>query len=190
VRLFVAAQIPQELRARLGRLQDVLRSLPLPVRWTRPEGVHLTLRFLGEVGIERLELIAAVLRPVAGSQPPLALEAVGVGTFPQNAVSPRVIWVGIRGEAEAAVRLQGSIDGGLETIGFAREERPFRPHLTLGRARGPARGSCRPILERYSSERLGSFRVGDIVLFESRLSPEGPSYRPIERFPLGGESER
>ena len=189
MRLFVAAEIPKELRERLGRLQEVLRSLPLSVRWTSPQGVHFTLRFLGEVGIERLEMIAAVLRPVAASQPPLSLEAGGVGTFPEKGVNPRVIWAGIRGEVEAAVRLQDSIDGGLETIGLAREERPFRPHLTLGRARGPARGPCRPILERYVSEQLGSFRVGDIVLFESRLSPEGPSYRPIERFPLGGEAE-
>ncbi len=189
MRLFVAVDLPEDLRARLGGLQDELRPIPLPVRWVRPQGIHLTLKFLGEVAQERAPAIGEALRAVAGEHAPFTLSVAGVGVFPELG-APRVIWVGLGGDLPAAGRLQDAIDAALLRLGFAREKRPFRPHLTLGRVKGAGRGDWRPLLRRHAEASLGSFEAPECVLFESKLDSAGASYSPIGRFPLsasGGE---
>ncbi len=184
MRLFVAADLPRELRGRLGAIQEALRPIPLPVRWVRPEGIHLTFKFLGEVPEARREAIETALKSAAAVGPhPLALEAAGVGTFPGTG-RPRVIWMGIRGSIEEASRVQRAIDGALEAIGYPSEERDFRPHLTLGRVKGPGRGDWKAFLAGFAETPAGTFEVRTIVLFESRLDPGGATYLPLAAFPL------
>jgi 2'-5' RNA ligase len=184
VRLFVAAEVPDGVRARLADSQRRLREMPLPLRWARPEGIHLTLFFLGEAAPERVGAIVDAIGPVAASAAPFTLEAHGVDTFPAHG-RPRVILFGLRGDLEAAARLKAAIDRALEAIGFRPDDRPFRPHLTLARVKEGRAGDWKTFLAREKETDGGRFEVDHLVLFESLLGPGGSRYRAAREFPLG-----
>jgi len=186
VRLFVAADLPDAVRARLGESRTGLAALPFDVRWTRPDGIHLTFTFLGEVPDDRVEGIRAALRASGcGGMGPVALSAHGVGVFPGRG-RPRVIWVGVTGDLAAALRVKRAIDAALAPLGVTPEERPFTPHLTIGRVTGGPGGDGNAILERYARDDFGAFEMRAFVLYESQLGPGGARYRAIESFALGG----
>jgi len=187
VRVFVAIDLPPETRARLETLLADLRHMPLRIGWARPEGIHLTLRFLGEVPEGSLEVIAGALERAARAQAPFSLEVAGVGTFPVRG-APRVLWAGVGGETGPMATLKRTIEKNLEAAGFAPDDRGFQPHLTLGRVKGPGRGDWRSIMTLHAEERFGSFEVREIVLFESQLTPAGALYRALRRFPLRGSA--
>jgi 2'-5' RNA ligase len=185
VRLFIAADLPAAVRARLGEAQRSLAALPFDVRWTRPDGIHLTFTFLGEVPADRADGIRAALRTSGcRGMAPVALAARGVGVFPDRG-RPRVIWAGIVGEVEAAGRVKRTIDEALVPLGVTPEERPFRPHLTLGRVTGGRAGEWRGILERHAQDEFGAFEMRACVLFESQPGPGGARYRAVESVPFG-----
>ena len=184
MRLFVAADLPAGVRARLAEIQERLRRAALPVRWVRPEGIHLTFRFLGEVPATRRTEIEGALRGPARDGAPFRLQAAGLGLFPESG-APRVLWIGVGGDLEPVGALQRAIEAAIEPLGFAPEKRPFHPHLTLGRVKGPGRGDWRNDLRGLSSGDAGGFEVREYVLFESRLGPEGAVYAALARFPLG-----
>jgi 2'-5' RNA ligase len=178
MRLFVAAVLPDELRRALEALQARLASLPLPVRWSHPETMHLTFAFLGETSEAVAERIpAAVAAAVAQGPAPFRLEARGCGTFPGHG-RPRVVWVGLQGDIDAAVRLKRVVDTALEPIGFRPEDRPFRPHLTLGRVAEGRMGNWREPLAAESETAIGSLDVRALTLFESRLGSDRARHVP------------
>lgn len=183
MRLFVAADLPEDLRRRLAAIQADLRDIALPVRWVRPEGIHLTFKFLGQVQGGRLAEIERVLEGAGRGLASFRLQADGIGVFPERG-NPRVLWVGVGGDLEAASRLRDAIERALGGIGFPPEDRDFRPHLTLGRVRGRAKGEWRPVLERAAREAAGGFEVQDYVLFESRHDRSGAVYLPLRRYRL------
>lgn len=186
MRLFVAADLPDAVRARLGAAQRDLAALPFEVRWTRPEGIHLTFTFLGEVPAEGVDGIRAALRSSGcRDRAPVALAARGVGVFPDRG-RPRVVWAGVIGDLESAHGVKRAIDEALAPLGRAPEERPFRPHLTLGRIAGAQSGDWRGILERHAQDDFGAFEMRACVLFESHLGSGGARYRAIESVALGG----
>jgi 2'-5' RNA ligase len=185
VRLFVAAALPDEVRARLGAAQAALARLPLDVRWTRPEGIHLTFTFIGEVPAERVDPIRRALRESCGGLSPAALAARGVGVFPDRG-RPRVIWAGVVGDLEAAGRVKNAVDAALAPLGVVAEARPFRPHLTLGRVTGSRGGDWRVAIDPHAGDEFGVFAVEACVLFESRLLPGGARYQALETVPLAG----
>jgi 2'-5' RNA ligase len=187
MRLFVAAELPAELRRRLGEVQRDLKDLPLSVRWVRPEAMHLTFVFLGEVAASRREAIEQALAQPDGAAAVDAfrLTVRGLGTFPGGG-RPRVIWAGLEGDRDAAERLKDRLQGVLAPLGFPAESRAFKPHLTLGRVvevRGSAAG--RGALDPFAGAELGSFEVASCILFESRLLPGGAQYTALRGFPLG-----
>ena len=185
MRLFVAADLPADLRARLATLQRDLRVLRSEVRWVGPEGIHLTFAFLGEVAADRMTAVQEALAAAAGEAPaPFRLRAAGVGVFPVRGPL-RVVWVGIGGDRAAAARLEQVLAQHLASCGFVREEREFSPHLTLGRVRQERGRGDRSLLERHRSVDLGEFPVDEIILFESRLGPQGARYEALARYPLG-----
>ena len=184
MRLFVAAELPDDLRRRLVAVQETLARAPLPVRWVRPDGIHLTLKFLGEASDSRLKEIRTVLGEAGRYVVPFSLEAAGATAFPDRG-APRLIWVEIRGDVAAARRLASDIDAATARIGFPSETREFRAHLTLGRVKGQERGDWRSILEPIAARATGGFEVTEYVLFSSRTGPGGSVYTPIERFALG-----
>ena len=186
MRLFIAADLPATVRARLGEAQTRLAALPLDVRWTRPDGIHLTFTFLGEVPADRVDGIRAALQASGcRGMAPVALAARGVGVFPDRG-RPRVIWAGVVGDLESARRVKRAIDGALAPVGVAAEERPFQPHLTLGRVSGGGGGDWRGILERHARDDFGAFEMRACVLFESHPGPGGARYRAIESVAFGG----
>lgn len=178
VRSFVAIELAPELRAALGELQARLRPRLGAVRLVRPEGIHLTLRFLGQAAPSQLAALRAALAPAAAACPPVEARVAGAGTFPDRG-SPRVLWVGLE-LPEPLLLLQGACERAARAAGFAPELRPFRAHLTLGRwrERGP-----HPELPEVD---LGKTPLSTLVLFRSELRQEGASYTALARFPLGG----
>jgi len=186
VRLFVAADLPTDLRGRLESLQRELREAPLPVRWARPDGIHLTLKFLGEVAGSRLEELTTAVAGAGRRVGPFRLETARAVPFPAGG-TPRLIWVEVRGDIDQARTLAAAIDAASAPFGVPPETREFTPHLTLGRVKGPGREGWRDVLERAGGSGLGGFEVTEYVLFESRLDPGGAVYTAIRRFPLGRE---
>ncbi len=189
IRSFIAIELPSEVRLVLDQVQRELKGSVTGVRWVQPEGIHLTLKFLGSIPPEQVPAIAGAVREVVHGESPLALNVSGLGAFP-NARRPRVIWVGIVGEVERLGRLQARLESALEPLGFSREERPFRPHLTVGRVKDPRRP---PDLTRALAETTvpasNPFDVREILVYKSDLRPTGAIYTKLQHLPLAGPAK-
>jgi RNA 2',3'-cyclic 3'-phosphodiesterase len=175
VRLFVAVDVPDELKERIeSQIVDVLRPALSGARWTRPEGRHLTLKFLGNVDDERVDAIAAVVDAVAARHAPFEAAFSEVGGFP-NLRRPRVLWIGIGQGAEPMAALASDLERSLEPLGFEPEGRPFRGHFTLARFPKPsAVGTLGPLA--IPDE---PFEVVRVTLFRSQLHPKGARYTAL-----------
>lgn len=183
VRAFLAVPLAPPLQQEIARLQQEL-SKDLPgIRWTRPDTVHLTIRFFGDVTTDALENIQASMLSVKLRQKAFPVDVLGLGTFPDRR-RPRVAWLGLT-PAEPLRNLQQACEEELGRHGFATESRPFAPHLTIGRfrERGPDLTS---LLGRYAQRSLGRLPVARLVLFESRLLPGGARHTPLFTVPLAG----
>jgi 2'-5' RNA ligase len=186
MRLFLAVDIPEDIRRGAG---DLVRDVNIPtqkVRWVKRENLHITLKFLGETPKERLGAVAAGARRVAAGFTPIYVLVEGAGVFP-NKIKPRIFWLGIKGDTKALERLAEELDAALALAGFAREERPFSAHLTLGRVQvESAKGQVIRAATAHKDISFGSFTVDRLVLYESVIGPGGPKYTPLGSFPFGG----
>jgi 2'-5' RNA ligase len=192
LRLFVAVLLPEAWLSALARAQDELRNAGLRLRYVRPEGIHLTLKFLGEVDHERLEVIMAALDGLGDVQPfALDLDTLGVFGGPQR---PRIVWAGLRGDLTALAALVAAVDAALVPAGFAPEGRPFRPHLTLARVpEGLPDAEARRIVPVVSTSRLvrvPSFHVDSYALVRSALGPGGARYTTLQTWPVARPASR
>ena len=178
IRAFVALDFEESMRARISALMEELRGRAPGVRWVRPEGVHVTLRFLGWCEPAALERLAPLLAVAAAACPSSDARIGGVGVFPERG-GPRVIWLSVE-LPEPILALQRECEKAAVQVGFPAEPRPFRPHLTLGRFKGRA---PRP---RLPTDELGTTRLDHAVLFRSQLQSGGAVYTPLARFALGG----
>jgi 2'-5' RNA ligase len=186
-RLFVAVDLPEEVREALHRLQSDLRQRELSgLRWVRPEGVHLTLKFLGETPAERVPAIEGALATALLGTEPFRLALGAPGTFGGRR-GPRVVWLDITGDVQRLRGLQAAVEGAMVGVGFAPEERQYSPHLTLARVPQPPRpGTAERVsraLEAVEPPRV-EFEVREIVLIRSRLQPGGAVYERLAGFPL------
>ncbi len=186
MRLFVAAELPASHRASLADVCESGRRGG--VRWVPAENVHLTLKFLGEVDEALVPKIEEALAAALARAEPFALSLSGCGCFP-NARAPRVIWLGLAEGAEEAAALAAAVDEALEPLGFGREKRPFKPHLTIGRVKEPRDGAA-TAAQKITS--LGDYaapasRLEAVALVKSTLTPEGSVYENVGRWLLGGE---
>ncbi len=189
-RLFVALDPSEPVRRRIAALAAELRRdagrAADEIRWVAPENVHLTLQFLGAVPEERVPDVEAAVRAAAAEGRPLALQLQGAGGFP-NARRPRVVWAGLAGDVPALAALAAAVGRRLAPLGFPPEDRPFSPHLTLGRARdGRGAPGLAGALAHAAQAEGAAWRATELLLFESHLSPKGPRYEVIARAPLGG----
>ena len=183
MRLFVALPIPEPARHVIVALLDRLRGSDWPVRWVRPEGIHLTLKFYGEVAPERLEVIEEAIRLAAAGAGPMSMRLAALGAFPTNA-RPRILWLGL--DAPPALELlQDRLERRGEDIGFPPEGVPFQPHVTLGRMREGHRLPPHALETSDGAPEKVAFLADRIILYESLLSPEGPRYEPRLVLPLG-----
>ena len=182
MRAFIAIDLPEPLHAALAEAQQFFRSACPDARWTRPEGIHLTLKFLGEVSDAQAKQVVETLAQI-GPFESFSVEVEGFGFFP-HASRPRVFWAGVLAPP-ALGELAAQIESRMEKIGFAREDRPFAPHLTLARFQVPR---PQPALQVAAAGRattsLGRVDASEFFLFESKLSPQGAQYRKVMRFPL------
>lgn len=164
-----------------AELQRRVRTLAPHARlaWVPSQNAHVTVRFIGHVDEDAATAIMSVLRPPLDIAP-FDVTVRGVGTFPDNR-PPRVVWAGLRGGVEALARVEDAISGRLERCGVAREDRPYHPHLTIARVKESGGLRARPLLEGLEDLPLGASRVEAITLFDSRLSPKGPTYVPVQQ---------
>ncbi|MCX5833146.1 MAG: RNA 2',3'-cyclic phosphodiesterase [Deltaproteobacteria bacterium] len=188
MRTFLAIDIPKEITDSMEKIQYRLRNSLKEgmIRWTKPNSVHLTLKFFGSISDRDIEHITGLLKDSVKGFKPFELTAEKVGVFP-NSRQPRVLWLGITGGDNSFMTLQKQIDDDLHGIGFPREERPFRPHLTLGRTKAH-RGieGLSAVLEEFKDYRAGTFPAAGLTLYRSDLRPEGSIYTKLGYFPLGG----
>jgi 2'-5' RNA ligase len=191
VRCFIAIDIPpsvlQRLRAETQDLQTRLGTAS--VRWVHPDGVHLTLRFLGEIAPPKVDAISRTLQQVVPIHAPFRMAVSGVGCFP-NLRRPRVIWIGIQEPSGALSALQRGIEDAILGLGFEPERRVFHPHLTLGRVRQAARPhelqAIGAALREHGMQSLGDFPVREVVLYRSELKPTGAVYTKLLQVGLEG----
>jgi 2'-5' RNA ligase len=195
IRAFVAVELTDVLRRALGLLQaqvkaelarELRRTAPdARLQWVRPEAIHLTLKFLGDIAEEQVDEIAQALTAVAGSRPRFFLEVGGLGVFP-DARAPRVLWVGLCG-AEPVISLARAVDEALGELNFAPESRAFNPHLTLARIkeRGREVGKALAALGLLAqASPLGTLPVRTVALMRSELKPSGSVYTRLREVPL------
>jgi RNA 2',3'-cyclic 3'-phosphodiesterase len=186
IRSFIAVEIPEVLRQKLREFLRDLKTTGADVKWVRPEGIHLTLKFLGPVRQDVLEKITSSLRPVAEKFFPFEMRAERCGCFP-SLRNPRVVWAGLTDREGALLRLHREIEAAAAELGLSPEDRPFQPHLTLGRVRSP-KGKI-PLAQKIEGNArldLGSFPVERVILFRSDLRPEGAVYTKLQEFSFKG----
>jgi len=181
MRAFVAIDLPEEIRAVLCRQQASFRSASPDARWASPEGIHLTLKFLGEISDQKAREVCDSLKKVVRFEA-FEVGLKGFGFFP-DARRPRVFWAGVRADDRLS-QLAEQVEEVMWVIGFPREERSFRPHLTLARFKLPQpQPALQELLTQQAEGEVGNFKVSEFFLFESKLSPQEAQYRRVERFP-------
>jgi len=183
VRSFVAIELPEELKAGLTQLQAQLKSGEQPwVKWVDPYSIHLTLKFLGNITVDRIGEITRAMEAAAQGIPPFHLVVKGLGVFP-NLRRVQVAWVGLSGELDKLSQLQQCIESNLARLGFAPESRPFTPHLTLARLRNQAsldeRQRFGQLIADTRFEAAYTIEVDTVNLMRSQLTREGAIYSRI-----------
>lgn len=204
IRTFIAVELGADLRASLVKVQDALRarlrkSAPdLRVQWVRPDSLHLTLKFLGDVEDTRLEAIRRALSDAVGSMPGFSVSAGGLGGFP-DLRAPRVLWIGTapmandhdpaspRAEPNPLVELAVAVDRAMADLDFPAETKPFHPHLTVARVKDRAREVGRVLAATAYPEQasqLGRLTVNVVSVMKSDLKPTGAVYTCLDSIPL------
>lgn len=184
MRCFLAIELSEETRSAVAGLRERLRRAGANASWPRPENLHLTLRFLGDIDDTQQTGIARRIRePLSALHSP-ELIVRGTGAFP-NLRKPAVIWVGIESPGSALAAVQDACEQAARAIGLDAEKKVFRPHITLARLREPYRaGGLVRALEAESGFFGGEFTASNVTLFSSTLTPQGAVYTPLEHFLL------
>jgi len=184
IRAFIAIELPEGVKFFLKEVVAELKGFGGDVRWTRPEGIHLTLKFLGNVKSESIPPMKQVLEPALALQRPFAVAVKGVGAFP-GLNRPRVLWVGVTAPEGTLSPLASEIEDLVEPLGFPKEARAFNPHLTLGRVKsGRLNPDLTSAIRQMGSITGPNFEANAAVLFQSILKPSGAEYVPLAHFPF------
>ena len=188
VRSFIAIELPDEVKSGLAQLQAQLKTgKQPPVKWVNPYSIHLTLKFLGNIAVDKISEITGAMEAAAQGISPFHLKVKDLGVFP-NLRRVQVVWVGLNGEVDQLSRLQQGIESNLAPLGFTPESRPFTPHLTLARLREQAspdeRQSFGQLIASTRFEAVYDFSVDSINLIKSQLTREGAIYSRISSVKL------
>jgi len=184
LRLFLAIQIPEAVKAELQRFQDELRPLlsKEEVRWAKPEQFHLTLKFLGNVPASEVDALAGAARTVCAATPPIPLRAEGVGFFP-NPFAPRVFWVDIKSTNQLLRPFQQQLEAAVGKFAAQEEAKNFAAHATLARFEKMRRGAVEKFVPRLRMDRLfGEWTAREVELVQSKLLPSGAVHAPVAVF--------
>ncbi len=186
MRLFVAVNLPAEIRERLAAEQDRLRRAQADVSWVRAENIHVTLKFLGETEEKRLDRIRPALLEVARGSAPFRIQVSGLGSFGGRV--PRVVWIGVQEGVEPLSRLAKDVEAAMARLGFPKEKRGFSAHITLGRVRSAR--NAEPLLTALAQAEtgpVGSVEVNQFELMQSELRPTGSVYTVLDRYPFSSQ---
>lgn len=196
IRTFVAIELDEEIRKAIAGTQGLvqvqlmrqLRDMTpgIRVQWVRPDSIHLTLKFLGDIDEARVEDIRAALLPAVGTQSRFAVDVGGLGVFP-DLRAPRVLWTGLFGQVDALMRVAEEVEAALTGVGFPPESRPVSPHLTLARIKERSREVGKGLADSglmTQPFRVGSLAVHAVCLMKSDLKPSGAVYTRLVQAPL------
>lgn len=184
MRTFIAINLSPEIKKTLSELIKELAKVDRSIKWVSEDGMHLTLKFLGEISKEKVAEIENLITRISEKYRPFLLKLKGTGFFPPNRKAAMVLWVGVEEEKNLEA-LQFQLEGELEKLGFPREKRRFHPHLTLGRVKNPY--NLEPtlsLLEKYRERSFGEMKVEKITFFQSILRPTGAEYSILSEFKL------
>lgn len=180
MRTFIAVDLAPEIKITLESLIRSVRKNSGGIKWVRREAMHLTLKFLGDIPDDKVGAVGTLLERIAAAGRPFPLRLKGMGTFPPGGMmNARVLWAGIE-EDPGIMELQAALEAEFEKAGFPREDKPFHPHLTLGRVKSTE--GLEPVLrelERHREADLGEMRVTVLTFFQSVLSSSGPEYKML-----------
>jgi len=183
MRSFIAINLDDSLRNEIDRATAGLKSGNCDVKWVPPANLHITLKFLGEIPEDTVTELKETLLSIASHHESFAFNLKGVGIFPDKK-RPRVIWIDLL-ESEKLIKLQKEVENSLLTIGFNKEDRPFSPHLTIGRIRSSAgKESLLRAVETLKDKDFGNIGVNKVSLMKSDLKPGGAQYTTIAEFAL------
>jgi len=184
IRMFIAIQIPSELKKAIGSLQDRFKSVVKGVSWVRTENIHVTLKFLGDTNEDRIQEIGGKIEQAVSGIRPFRIEVKGVGAFP-NLRRPRVIWVGAESNPAVLESIVENLDNELKELRVKPEDRKFTAHLTLGRVKEALDGAAlAEKVQTLAQFVAGSFEVTAIELIKSELLPTGARYTTIRKVEL------
>ncbi|HHW41129.1 MAG TPA: RNA 2',3'-cyclic phosphodiesterase [Syntrophomonadaceae bacterium] len=188
-RSFLAILLPDAVKKAIHQVSSPFRKLPLDVKWVEERNYHLTLKFFGSLTASEIQRVHDTLKQLTPDVEQFSLSYGGFGVFP-NLMRPRVVWLGLAGEVERLIQLYTKIEEKLFTAGFPREEKKFRPHLTLGRFRSNANIDLfiKFVNENPLPDHIGNINVDELHLMESRLTPGGPHYTSLAAYPLRKKS--
>lgn len=187
IRAFIALPLPAHVTRALGRLQAQLKNFGIRMKYTDPENIHLTLKFLGDIRAGDAKAVGEKLAEAAAGFSPIELSAKGLGVFP-GIRKPRVLWAGVAGQTEILERLQQSVEEAMAGLGFEKENRRFAGHLTLGRFKGRADSALlSDAIRKYGDFESDPFMTKSLELFKSTLTPKGPVYAKLSSHSLSGE---
>jgi len=185
IRSFIAVPIPKNIKSALAAASEEAFGDIRHVRSVRPQGMHITLKFMGDVKRDILDRIGAALVSIVWKCKPFSVKAEGIGAFP-NLKNPRVLYTPLTGETQSLIDMAADLDKALAAFGIAPGNRPFAPHLTLARVKAPKQlGLVRKRLKTLEGVLFGEFRVEELILFRSDLRPEGAHYAPLAGARLG-----
>jgi 2'-5' RNA ligase len=188
LRCFIAIEIPDTVKREIAEVADILKKYDADIKWVAVENLHVTLKFLGSTPEKLLPEIRESLLKAVSSFQPFYIKINGTGVFP-NKKFPRVIWIGVD-NGETLVNLASDIDASVTMLGYRKEEREFKPHLTLGRVRS-RKGTVSVVneLDNFEEREFGNFIVDRIRLMRSDLKPKGPEYSCLYEVPFGEEGQ-
>ncbi len=183
IRAFLAIVPPEDILQALSRLQEKLKNeINGRMSWTKPQGQHLTLKFFGDISMEDVTNISSVVQNRTALASSLNLKIENIGVFP-DARRPRLLWCGVAGDLEKLSILQKQLDSDFASIGFPCNDRPFRAHLTLGRIKDQSSMTgLSETLNKHGDFAGGSFGCNELILFQSKLTPQGAVYTKLASF--------
>ena len=185
IRTFIALELPREVKGLLQEIQQELKRLKIRARWVRPENIHLTLKFLGDVNPDAVDGIGDAMIRAADGIPSLVLSVKGIGVFP-GAKRPRVIWVGLEGDTRSLFALQDHMEEKLAEVGFPKDKRSFKAHLTLGRIKQAVNPAViHQMMNQYAGLSSEGFTCRQVILFKSDLKPSGAVYSKLKQVNFG-----
>jgi len=187
IRTFIAIKLPDDVIERLREVQTGLKREGLDIKWVRPENIHLTLKFLGDIQNSDVDAVGNALESAAGPFAPLTLSAAGLGAFP-SVKRPRVLWAGVRGDLETLSRLHARLEEGLSRLGIEKENKTFKGHLTLGRLKNKVPPDAMiDAVSKYGDMASRGFVADTLHLIKSELKPSGPVYTDLISVRMGAE---